>query len=147
MVRARYITQEEADEAYAEDLSPPEHMFRPGSDVLGAQYFVGWVISQLEDRYGDRTTFGGGLKVRTTIDLGLQRLAEDAVRRNVAEKRSWNVHQGAMVAIDPATGAVLAMVGAANPNGDGGQFNMAVYPPRNPGSSMKVYTYTAAIAS
>ncbi|HZU15224.1 MAG TPA: transglycosylase domain-containing protein [Candidatus Dormibacteraeota bacterium] len=147
MVRARYITQEEADEAYAEDLSPPEHMFRPGPDVLGAPYFVGWVISQLEDRYGDRTTFGGGLKVRTTIDLGLQGLAEDAVRRNVAEKRSWNVHQGAMVAIDPATGAVLAMVGAADPNGDGGQFNMAVYPPRNPGSSMKVYTYTAAIAS
>ncbi|HLH70920.1 MAG TPA: transglycosylase domain-containing protein [Candidatus Dormibacteraeota bacterium] len=147
MVRVHDITQEEADEAYAEDISPPDHMFRPGPDVLGAPYFVGWVISLLEDQYGERTTFGGGLRVHTTVDLGLQSLAEDAIKQNVAEKRSWNVHQGAMVAIDPSTGAVLAMVGAADPNGDGGQFNMAVYPPRNPGSSMKVYTYTAAIAS
>jgi membrane peptidoglycan carboxypeptidase len=51
-----------------------------------------------------------------------------------------------MVSIDPHTGAILAMVGSAFPNQDGGQFNMAVWP-RNPGSSMKLWTYSAAIES
>src|SRR5205814_3492366 len=55
--------------------------------------------------------------------------------------------QGAMTAVDPRSGAVLAMVGSANADADGGQFNLAVWPPRNPGSSMKIYNYTAAIES
>ena len=44
-------------------------------------------------------------------------------------------------------GAIIAMVGSANPKANGGQYNLAVWPPRNPGSSMKIFTYTAAIAS
>src|SRR5207247_2477735 len=58
-----------------------------------------------------------------------------------------NITQGALVAIDPTAGAIIAMVGSANPNAYGGQYNLAVWPPRNPGSSMKIFTYTAAIAS
>jgi membrane peptidoglycan carboxypeptidase len=57
------------------------------------------------------------------------------------------VSQGALVAIDPTDGDILAMIGSANPNANGGQYNLAVWPPRNPGSSMKIFTYTAAIAS
>jgi penicillin-binding protein 1A len=52
-----------------------------------------------------------------------------------------------LVAVDPTTGAIVAMVGSANPNANGGQYNLAVWPPRNPGSSMKIFTYTAAIAT
>jgi membrane peptidoglycan carboxypeptidase len=58
-----------------------------------------------------------------------------------------HVQQGALVALDPTSGAIVAMVGSANPNANGGQYNLAVWPPRNPGSSMKIFTYTAAIAS
>src|SRR5205807_1361979 len=61
--------------------------------------------------------------------------------------RNRNVTQGALVAIDPTTGAIVTMVGSANPGDYGGQYNLAVWPPRNPGSSMKIFTYTAAIAS
>jgi len=57
------------------------------------------------------------------------------------------VSQGALVSIDPTSGAIVAMVSSANPNGNGGQYNLAVWPPRNPGSSMKIFTYTAAINS
>jgi membrane peptidoglycan carboxypeptidase len=51
------------------------------------------------------------------------------------------------VSIDPTSGAITAMVSSANPSANGGQYNLAVWPPRNPGSSMKIYTYTTAIAS
>src|SRR5205807_2918772 len=53
---------------------------------------------------------------------------------------------GALVAIDPKTGAVLAMVGSAGANVPGGEYNMAVIP-RQPGSAFKMFTYTAAIES
>src|SRR6202022_565961 len=55
--------------------------------------------------------------------------------------------QGAMVGIDPKTGEILSMIGSANAQDYGGQYNFAVWPPRNPGSSMKMFNYTAAIAS
>src|SRR5207245_10963616 len=57
------------------------------------------------------------------------------------------VTQGALVALDPTSGAIVTMVGSANAYAYGGQYNLAVWPPRNPGSSMKIFTYTAAIAS
>ncbi len=148
MVRTHRITQEEADEAYAEDISPPEHMFTPTSQVLGARDFVSWVVQNvLEPKYGERATLGGGLHVHTTLNQQLQREAEKAVVDGVNQSRWRHVSQGAMVSIDPRSGAVLAMVGSADPNNNGGQYNMAVWPPRNPGSSMKIYNYTAAIES
>jgi membrane peptidoglycan carboxypeptidase len=148
MVRTHRITQEEADEAYAEDISPPAHMFTPPPQVLAAPAFVNWVVQDvLEPKYGERATLGGGLKVRTTLNMTLQHEAEKAVVDGVNLSRGRNVSQGAMVSIDPRTGAVFAMVGSADPNANGGQYNMAVWPPRNPGSSMKIYNYTAAIES
>lgn len=146
MVRTGKITQEESDEAYAEDLSPPDHMFRATTQILAARDFVSWVTQQLEARYGTAATLGGGLRVHTTLNMELQQEAEKAVVDGVNESRWRNVSQGAMTAIDPRTGAVLAMVGSADQSSHGGQYNMAVQP-RNPGSSMKIYNYTAAIAS
>jgi len=57
-----------------------------------------------------------------------------------------HVTDGALVALDPNTGGVLAMVGSAGPDVPGGQYNMAVIP-RQPGSAFKIFTYTAAIES
>jgi membrane peptidoglycan carboxypeptidase len=147
MVRTRKITQEQADEAYAEDISPPDHMFRPNPQVLAAPGFVKWVKDQLSDKYGPQAVLAGGLHVQTTLNMQLQRLAEQSVVDGVNNSRWRNVSQGAMVAIDPRSGAVVAMVGSAFNDAFGGQFNMAVDIPRNPGSSFKIYTYTAAIES
>jgi membrane peptidoglycan carboxypeptidase len=146
MVKNHYINQEQADDAYAEDLSQPNHMFLPGPKVFAAPNYVDWITNELRTRYGDNATLGGGLRVYTTLNPTLQRLAESAVTGNVNNDRSKGITQGATVSIDPRTGAVLAMVGAADSNGPGGQYNMAIWP-RNPGSSMKLWTYTAAIES
>jgi membrane peptidoglycan carboxypeptidase len=149
MVRTHRITQEQADEAYAEDISPPDHMFTPRPQVpdLGNRPFVDWIVqAMLEPMYGERATMGGGLQVHTTLNPQLQQQAEKAVLDGVNGSRWRHVSQGAMVSIDPRSGAVLAMVGSADPTNNGGQYNMAVSA-RNPGSSMKIYNYTAAIES
>ena len=148
MVRTHKITQEQADEAYAEDISPPDHMFRPNPQVLAAPGFVKWVTGQLATKYGsEQAVYAGGLHVHTTLDMKVQRIAEQSVVDGVNSSRWRNVSQGAMVAIDPRSGAIVAMVGSASEDTNGGQYNMAADSPRNPGSSMKIYTYTAAIES
>jgi membrane peptidoglycan carboxypeptidase len=146
MQRTGAVTGTEAAEAYAEDIAPPLHMFTPTNQII-AGGFVRYVVSQLVDQFGPEITYGGGLKVTTTINLKLQNIAQSAISNGVASLAYRNVSQGALVAIDPTTGAIVAMVASANPNANGGQYNLAVWPPRNPGSSMKIFTYTAAIAS
>ncbi|HXM57625.1 MAG TPA: transglycosylase domain-containing protein [Candidatus Dormibacteraeota bacterium] len=150
MVRTHKITQEQSDEAYGEDLSPPDHMFRPAQQILvpGAQTFVHWIEDQIAAKYGQQALFGGGLHVQTTINMQLQAEGQKAIVDQVNTYRTrFRESQGAMTAIDPRTGAVLAMVGQADPNGPGGQYDFAYKVPRSPGSSMKIYTYTAAIES
>src|SRR4029077_14116690 len=146
MVRTGAITQSDADLAYREDISPPAHMFPPTNQFI-ASSFVRYVVAQLVKQFGADVTYGGGLKVITTINLQLQDIAQAAITNGISRLSYRRVSQGALVAIDPTTGAIIAMVGSANPTTDGGQYNLAVWPPRNPGSSMKIFTYTAAIAS
>jgi membrane peptidoglycan carboxypeptidase len=146
MIRDQKITAADAAKAYAEDISPPAHMFLPTNNVL-AGAFVSYVVSQLVNQLGTQATYSGGLRVVTTLDYKLQTIAQRDVTQNIRNLSWRNVTQGALVALDPTTNAILAMVGSANPNRYGGQYNLAVWPPRNPGSSMKIYTYTAAIAS
>ena len=148
MVKNHYITQAQADTAYAEDLTEPSHMFRDSNVVL-APGFVAFVVDELKARYGADAPYRDGFRVRTTIDWPMQQQAQQLVSAQVARYRAIgaNVQQGAMVAINPMNGEILAMVGSANAQGLGGQFNYAVWPPRNPGSSMKMFNYTAAIAS
>jgi penicillin-binding protein 1A len=146
MVRAGLTTQAKAATAFAEDISPPNHMFMPVNQIT-APGFVSYVTSQLVQQFGSDVTYGGGLKVISTLNLPLQQIGQNAISGTVQSLKWRNVQQGALVAIDPASGAIIAMVGSANPNANGGQYNLAVWPPRNPGSSMKIFTYTTAIAS
>ena len=146
MVHANRATQAQADQALAEDITPPNHMFTPTNQIV-APGFVSYVTDQLVKKYGADKTYGGGLQVTTTLNLTLQQIGQNAItgtQRNLSWRR---VQQGALVAIDPTSGAIIAMVSSANPTANGGQYNLAVWPPRNPGSSMKIYTYTTAIAS
>ena len=146
MVRDSKITQVMADQAYAEDLRPPKHMFMPSNQVI-APGFVSYVIGDLEKLYGKEATYGGALRVYTTLNYQLQQVGQNAIS-GTQQSISWRrVEQGALVAIDPTSGAIVSMVSSAVANVNGGQYNLAVWPPRNPGSSMKIYTYTTAIAS
>ena len=147
MVRNHNITRAQADQAFAEDLSEPNHMFRDTNVVL-APGFVAFVVDELKSRYGADAPSRDGFRVTTTLNWPMEQTAQRLIAAQVAKYQSWgaNVHQGAMVGIDPKTGEILSMVGSANPQDAGGQYNFAVWPPRNPGSSMKMYNYTAAIA-
>jgi membrane peptidoglycan carboxypeptidase len=148
MVRAHMISRAEADQAYAEDLRPASgKMFGPRPQVNAAPGFTYWVMDQIRAKYGQKVLEGGGLRVVTTLNPGLQSIAEQAMINQLNDQRWRHVSQGALVSIDAHSGAVVAMVGAADPNGPDSQNNFAVWPPRNPGSSFKVYNYTAAIAS
>src|ERR1700737_1655379 len=121
-------------------------MFLPVNQIASAA-FVLFTTDQLINQFGSTLTYGGGLHVVTTLNTSLQNIAQETVSSNIAGLSYRNVGQGALVAIDPTSGAIVSMVGSANPNADGGQYNLAVGPPRNPGSSMKIFTYTSAIAS
>ncbi|MBO0703891.1 MAG: penicillin-binding protein, partial [Candidatus Dormibacteraeota bacterium] len=145
MVHSKMVTQEQANEAFAVDLRPELHT--PDSSIKQAPEFVNWVVQQLADKYGEKAAYEGGLRVYTTLDPKIQQIAESSVKANVAKNLSHNMHQGAMVSIDPKTGGVTAMVGSAYPDKWGGQYNYAADIPRNPGSSFKVFNYTAAITS
>ena len=146
MLRDGKITAADAAQAYAEDISPPQHMFMPTNSIQSPA-FVGYVTGELIARYGKDATYSGGLRVVTTLNPKLQELGQRVVSDIIASLAYRRVTQGALVALDPTSGGILVMVGSANPNAYGGQYNLAVWPPRNPGSSMKIYTYTEAIAS
>lgn len=142
MVRNRTITAAQADQAYAETLQ----LTGPKPQVLAAPGFVQYVVEALTARFGQDAATAGGLRVITTLDMGLQQQAELALRHAADANSGRGVTGGALVAVDPRTGEVLAMVGSVNPDTAGGGYNMAVLP-RNPGTAFRVFTYTAAIAS
>lgn len=146
MVRDHKVTAAEAAQAFSEDISAPKHMFRPINLIL-APAFVRYVTGQLVTQFGSDAVYSGGLQVTTTLNWKLQNLAQKTVTNTVKSMAYRRVSQGALVSIDPTTGAIVAMVGSANSKANGGQYNLAVWPPRNPGSSMKIFTYTTAIAS
>src|SRR4029077_2597981 len=125
---------------------PPTHLFMP-TNTISAPAFVSYVVSQLITQFGTETTYQGGLRVVSTLNPTLQNIGQNVVSGVIGSLAYRRVTQGSLVALDPTSGAILVMVGSANPNAYGGQYNLAVWPPRNPGSSMKIYTYTAAIAS
>jgi penicillin-binding protein 1A len=138
MLDQKDITYNEYRLANRTPLPQPDEIRRPG--LRGpAQYFVDYVKQQLIDRYGSGKVFGGGLRVVTTIDLGLQERARQAIAK-------WLPALGgpaaALVALDPRTGSVLAMVGGDNYRES--QFNLAVQGERQPGSSFKPFVLATA---
>ncbi len=127
---------------HAADTTPcprPQDIRPPGKHGT-APYFVNYVISQLVQKYGTRVVFGGGLRVTTTIDLGLQDLAHKAIDKILTNPSG---PAAALVAIDPRDGAVKAMVGGRNFRE--GQFNLATQAERQPGSSFKPIVLATAL--
>ncbi len=115
-----------------QDIDPPE----PNSSQ---PYFTTWLTQQLVDRYGPGAVFGGGLKVRTTLDPDLQAAAEQAIGGRLAGVGP----SASLVAIENKTGEVKAMVGG--PDFESRPFNLATNGHRQPGSSFKPFILIRAL--
>jgi penicillin-binding protein 1A len=125
------------------------------ADEPHGQYFKEQVRRELVDRFGWQRVYQGGLRVFSTIEMPMQIAAEQAVAEQIKSiearrgkyKRLANDEplQGALVAMDPETGHVRAMVGGRN--FDESRFNRAVQARRQPGSAFKPFVYAAALES
>jgi penicillin-binding protein 1C len=132
------------DEALAAFNEIVGYEFKSPDIEIRYPHWVNYVRSLLEAQYDSQTIYRSGFTVYTTLDPGLQEEAEQIVRRQVDALADNNASSGALVAIRPKTGEVLALVGSADfYSGKDGQVNMAVSP-RQPGSAIKPLTYTAA---
>jgi len=109
-------------------------------------HWVTYIQSILEEQYDAQTIYRSGFNIYTTLDPGLQDDAERILKDQVAKLAENKASSGALVAIRPGTGEILAMVGSADffNNTIDGQVNMAVSPTRQPGSAIKPLTYLAA---
>jgi len=118
------------------------------SPDINARYphWVNFVRAELEEKYDAQTIYRSGFIVYTTLDPALQNEAQRLVTEQVALLADKNAHNGALVAIKPSTGEILAMVGSPDFNNAAiaGQINMADSPTRQPGSAIKPITYVAA---
>jgi 1A family penicillin-binding protein len=120
--------------------------FRTPSFDAKYPHWVNFIRARLEEQYDAQTIYRSGFVVYTTLDPVLQDKAQQLVTDQVAAMVDNNTKNGALVAIRPSTGEILAMVGSPDFNNDAisGQINMATSPTRQPGSSIKPFTYVAA---
>jgi 1A family penicillin-binding protein len=141
MVRHGYISQRQADEAMAEPLA-----FMPlkRNEPSRAPFFTDYVkqLAQRELGISEQMLRQGGLRIHTTLDLRMQEAAERAVAAHLDAEDDL---QAALVAIDPRTGHIKAMVGGVDYARN--QFNRALATTRQPGSSFKPIVYLAALES
>jgi penicillin-binding protein 1A len=146
MVESGYVTRAQANAAERAPLRLIGE--RPqGLQSYRYPYFTTYVTHLLEQQFGSQATFEGGLQVNTTLDPAMQDAAQEAVSWGIGRAGAEGIgaHQGALVAIRPSTGEILAMVGGATPFSLTNQFNRAWQSHRQPGSSFKAYVYTAEI--
>jgi penicillin-binding protein 1A len=139
MLEQNHITIADFRRANAAPLPDPDDVRLPGTQGP-AQYFVNYVKGQLVDQYGAAKVYGGGLRVRTSIDLTLQEYARDAISKWLTRPDGPSA---ALVAIDPRDGRILAMNGGSNFRKS--QFNLAVQGERQPGSSFKPFVLATAL--
>ena len=142
MVEHGLITPAQADAAWAEPLE-----LKPLKQVYDSKYphFVQYARSQVEQTLGPQLAANGGLRIYTTLDRRIQDIAQEEVAKQTAALAKQGGKNAASVAIRPATGEVLALVGSADFNNAeiSGQIDMALAP-RQPGSAIKPFTYLAA---
>jgi len=119
--------------------------FQMAENNMRYPHWVNYIRAELEKMYDPQTIYRSGFNVYTTLDPQIQDQAQAMVSQQVQTLADRNAHNGALVAIRPATGEILAMVGSPDFNDEehSGQVNMAVSP-RQPGSSIKPLTYVAA---
>ena len=140
MLNAGDITQEQYDEAINTPLETNAGSFLQNESQQ--PYFTDYVKQLLLEDFDQDTVFHGGLKVYTTIDPSYQDAAERAVSQRLTEIGNERL-DAALVAVDPDTGYIKAMVGGRDYQES--QFNLATQARRQPGSSFKLFTLVAAL--
>ena len=138
MLEYGYITKKEHDEAVKADLVLSRGRVEHENDN---EYFLNAVRKELAEEYGDETVYEGGLEIHTTLDPRLQEMANTAVD-SIVDPEAGDP-SAALVSVDPATGAVRAMVGGSD--FDQVKFNLATQAHRQAGSSFKPFVYAEAI--
>ena len=135
-----HITVEEAEAAKAEPLN-----FVSREITITSPHFVYYAQGVLEQLLGRDRVRKGGLRVYTTLDPRLQKIGEEAAAEHIAKIKHLNANNAALVAMDPRTGEVLAMVGSVDywDESIDGQVNVAIAD-RQPGSTLKPFTYATA---
>jgi penicillin-binding protein 1A len=139
MYLQQYLTRGQYRASLRFKMPDPHKVFLPSSVSGQAPYFANYVRDQLVRQFGPRRAFSGGLHVKTTIDLGLQKIARDAVQSVLPNPDG---PAAALVAMD-TQGRVLAMVGGRNYHKS--QFNLATQGQRQPGSAFKPFVLATAL--
>lgn len=144
MASADFVSADAAERAIKEPLAPVARALD-----AEAPYFVDYVGHTLAEQFPAVTQTTAAVDVYTTLDLHLQRFAQDAVTGGIAKvdqllsrRRRGRVPQAALIAVDPRTGDILAMVGGRSYNQS--QYNRAVSASRQPGSIFKPFVFLAA---
>jgi len=139
MLEQEMITQAQYEEALRTPVPDEDEVDPPDADS-DQPYFTSWMTEHLLDLYSPGVVFGGGLKVKTTIDPDLQDAAENAIAGRLAGVGP----SASLVAIENKTGAVKAMVGGTD--FDARPFNLATNGHRQPGSAFKPFILVRALA-
>ncbi|MCX6807134.1 MAG: PBP1A family penicillin-binding protein [Candidatus Berkelbacteria bacterium] len=133
-----YISKEEAEKAKGDKIA-----FVPRRESIQAPHFVMYVREILAEKYGEKIVSSGGLTVTTTLDLEKQKVAQEVVDKyGPINLKKAGAKNAAMVALDPKTGQILAMIGSKdyfNTDIDG-NVNVTLAN-RQPGSSFKPVVY------
>lgn len=143
MVKLGDISSAQADKAYKETLT------FVGPDIsIKAPHFVMYVKQLLVQKYGLSEVERGGLQVKTTLDLSIQNMVQEIVKNEVNNDAYLGISNGASTVLDPRNGDVLAMVGSRDyfDLDHDGNVNL-VTSLRQPGSTIKVVTYSLALSS
>lgn len=136
-----YITASQEKQAEEEQLT-----FQSPQTPIHAPHFVMFVKDWLVQKYGLNEVEKGGLEVTTSLDLKLQDITQNIVTNQVNQNAYLNLSNGAAVITNPKNGDILAMVGSKDYNDpNSGTVNLATSL-RQPGSSIKVVTYAAALS-
>ncbi|MFA5651744.1 MAG: PBP1A family penicillin-binding protein [Candidatus Paceibacterota bacterium] len=143
MLENKFITQEEYDKAIKEVIA-----FLPQEKYgIKAPHFVEFIKQYLVDKYGEDAVQQKGFKIITTLDYDLQVKAEEITKRKALENKiEFDAENASVVAIDPKTGQILAMVGSRDyfDKEIDGNFNVAIARNRQPGSTFKPFVYATA---
>ncbi len=142
MQELKYITSRQKDEALRETLT-----FSTPQTPIYAPHFVMYIKDLLIKKYGIGMIEKGGLKIITSLDLKTQEMAQKIVTTEVEGNAYLNLTNGASLITNPKNGDVLAMIGSKDYSElSSGNFNVTTAL-RQPGSSIKVVTYSAALSA
>ncbi|MGE5041684.1 MAG: transglycosylase domain-containing protein [Candidatus Levyibacteriota bacterium] len=143
MAQEHYISSSQEQDALSTQLT-----FTGPNNIIKAPHFVMYVKSLLEQRYGLSEVERGGLQVKTTLDSQMQDMAEQVVSSEVDADASLNISNGSSLILDPRNGDILAMVGSRDyfDMEHDGNVNLTTAL-RQPGSTIKVVTYSLALSS